>query len=252
MINQITEVNGMKEHIYTIPINDSFRKDCECPICEFLKEEERKLIDYTLGPSMMEPDERIRSNKTGFCNHHFSMLLNHENKLSLALVLETHLSEIRKIMDEDIDTINSRKKSVFKKDDILPKITDKYTQIENSCVICNKLNDITDNFIDNVIFLYKKEDEFKKKFEASKGFCIPHFTLLLSRAKNNLSGKNLSDFYSVLYKIELEHLSRIQEDITWFTKKFDFRFANEDWKTSRDAVIRTTEKISGFITPLKS
>ena len=32
----------MKENIYTIPINEVFDMDCECPICEFVKNEELK------------------------------------------------------------------------------------------------------------------------------------------------------------------------------------------------------------------
>ena len=46
----------MKEKIYTIPINDAFDKNCECAVCAFMREEEKKLIDYTVGASMMEPD----------------------------------------------------------------------------------------------------------------------------------------------------------------------------------------------------
>jgi len=241
----------MKEHIYTIPINDAFDTDCECPVCAFLKSEEAKLIDYTLGASMMEPDERIITNQNGFCKHHFSMLLGRENKLSMALILETHLAELRKIIDKDAKDMTSHKKPLFKKSPVVSQVIDKYNSITDSCVICSKLNSTTDKFIDNLFSLYKKEDEFKEKFNNSKGFCIPHFSLLVSAAANVLSGNVLTEFYDKIYEIETNHLARVQEDITWFTKKFDFRYANEDWKTSRDAVPRTTEKIIGYITPVK-
>lgn len=241
----------MKEHIYTIPINDAFDKDCECPVCEYIREEEKKLIEYTLGASMMEPDERIRTNENGFCNHHFSMLLNNENKLSMALVLETHLTEIRKLIGNDTDAVKTQKKSVFKKDRIIEDAVKRYELINNSCVICDKIENITEKFINNILALYKKEDEFKAKFKNTKGFCFPHFIKLVSCADKVLSGSKLIDFFTVIYDIECKHLDRIQEDINWFTKKFDFRFANEDWKNSKDAVPRTTEKISGYITAVK-
>lgn len=237
----------MKEHIYTIPINDAFDKNCECPVCQFMKNEEKNLIEYTLGASMMEPDERERSNTTGFCKHHFSMLLSQPNKLSLALVLETHLAEIRKYIENDISAITSAKKSIFNNDNVSNKITEKYEKISDGCVICSKLEDIENKFIDNLIELYKKEDEFKNKFLNSKGFCIPHFTKLVSYADKVLKGSKLKEFYDAIYNIEIEQLKRVQEDITWFTKKFDFRYANEDWKTSRDAVPRTIEKIIGYV-----
>ena len=107
----------MKEHIYTIPINESFDKDCECPICEFMKKEEMDLVEYTLGASMMEPDERERSNVTGYCKRHFSMLFEKPNKLSLALVLQTHLEELRKNIEADKDNVTKSKKSLFNKTD---------------------------------------------------------------------------------------------------------------------------------------
>ena len=90
----------MKETIYTIPINDAFSTDCTCPICLFKKEQEAHLIEYTLGASMMEPDERQRSNAVGYCHVHYQMLLQNPNKLSLALILESHIAELRNKLDK--------------------------------------------------------------------------------------------------------------------------------------------------------
>ena len=36
----------MKEQLYTIPVNDAFAKDCECPICEMYKELEKNARLY--------------------------------------------------------------------------------------------------------------------------------------------------------------------------------------------------------------
>ncbi len=237
----------MKEHIYTIPINDAFDADCECPICRFMEKEEKDMVDYTLGASMMEPDERQRSNAKGFCKHHYSMMLTQPNKLSLALILESHLAELRKEIEGDSKAVLSSKRPLFGKNETAVRIIDKYTTVSDGCVICGKLKEIEEKFIDNIFDLYKKEQEFQVKFKNSKGFCIPHFTMLLSHGQKVLSGDKLNEFNFLLYDIEIKHLSRIQEDITWFTKKFDFRYANEDWKTSRDAVPRTISKIAGYV-----
>lgn len=40
-------------------------------------------------------------------------------------------------------------------------------------------------------------------------------------------------------------LARMQEDIDWFIEKYDYRNADADWKTSKDAVQRTMQKIVG-------
>lgn len=237
----------MKEHIYTIPINDAFDTDCECPICHFMKQEEMKIITYTLGASMMEPDERERTNASGFCKHHFSKLLAQTNKLSLALILETHLTEIRKKMEYDSTNAKYSKKNLFGKNDNVSRIVDNYNSFNNGCVICDKLDDIENKFVDNILELYKTENEFQKKFERSKGFCLPHFTLLVEMAQKVFFGEKLKEFYDTVYDIEVKNLNRVQEDITWFTKKFDFRNSDADWKNSKDAVPRTTEKIIGYV-----
>ncbi len=241
----------MKEHIYTIPINDAFDTDCECPVCHFLKNEENQLIDYTLGASMMESDARIITNENGFCKHHFARLLSCDNKLSMALVLETHLAHIREMITNDSQGVSEVKKSLFKKPVLVSDAVTEYDKISSSCVICEKLNRIEEKFIDNLFHLYKKESEFKDKFYRSKGFCVPHFSILARYADKFLSGDVYKEFLQRIYELEINHLDRVQEDISWFAKKFDFRFAAEDWKNSRDAVPRTTEKIIGYVTPTK-
>ena len=89
----------MKERIYTIPVSEAFREDCECPMCILEKRLEDDALKYTLGPSMMEPDSRIETNKKGFCNLHFTKLYNtQENRLPLGLVIDTHLMEQNEIL----------------------------------------------------------------------------------------------------------------------------------------------------------
>ena len=69
----------MKEQIYTIPVNEVYDTDCECPLCELEKKLEKETLDYALGAAMMEPEFRMESNEKGFCNHHYSMLFGMSN-----------------------------------------------------------------------------------------------------------------------------------------------------------------------------
>ena len=56
----------MKETIYTIPVNDAYNSDLECPLCQLRKRCEDNEIEYYLGPSLMEPDTRkITNNNLG-------------------------------------------------------------------------------------------------------------------------------------------------------------------------------------------
>ena len=49
-----------------------------------------------------------------------------------------------------------------------------------------------------------------------------------------------------LCELETRNLDRMQEDISWFIKKYDYRFGDQPWKNSRDAVERTVNKLRGW------
>ncbi len=243
-------VLNLKEKIYTIPINEAFDKSCECSVCEFMKKEEKDLIEYTVGASMMEPDVREVTNKNGFCNFHFNAVYKTDKKLSSALITETHLEEILKNLEEGKNSFVKNKKKLFKKDDVFSFAVDNQLKMLNtlnsSCTICARLDDILDKFLQNIIYLYETEEEFKQKFLNSKGFCIEHFEKLLLAAQKSLKGDKLFDFVNSIYEIEINHLSRNLGDLKNFIKKFDYRFANVEFENSKDALIRSTQKIAGY------
>lgn len=240
----------LKEKIYTIPINDAFDKKCECSICEFLKEEEKKLIEYTVGASMMEPDIRQVTNEKGFCNEHYNAIYNTDKKLSCALITETHLEEIIKKLEAGKMTFVKKEKKFLKKDDAFLNALNSQKEVLNkvnsSCTICERLDDILEKFLNNLIFLYETEPEFKEKFLNSKGFCIVHFEKLLESADKNLKGEKLFDFVKSVYEIEINHLNRNLSDLKNFIKKFDHRFINVEFENSKDALIRCTQKTAAY------
>ena len=41
-------------------------------------------------------------------------------------------------------------------------------------------------------------------------------------------------------------MNRVQEDVSWFCDKFDYRNKDADWKNSRDAIQRGMEKLRGI------
>ena len=222
-----------KETIYTIPINEAFEKMSECPLCEIEKRLEKEAVEYALGPAMMEPDHRELSNQKGYCNKHYSMLFRAENKLPLALVLDTHLEHLRAQVSK---MKAGDKKSIFKKTEDTTPLADAVS----SCMVCEKVEATMSRYVKNLIDMWTSDSEFREKLENSKGFCVPHFELLYKSTNN-------ADFKKALAEKEEKELLRIQEDIHKFTLKFDYRNRDMEWGSAKDAPIRTTEKIGGYI-----
>ncbi len=243
----------MKEKIYTIPVNEAYDLDCECPLCELEKKLEAESVEYALGAAMMEPDFRIDSNEKGYCNHHFRMMFAAQNKLPLALVLDTHLDELRKKIEKLKKTaasLESEKGGLFKKngvDKAIAEISEILDKNEKSCMVCEKVNHTMERYIDVLLYMWGQDDEFKAKFDRSKGVCLKHFKMLADNCTKSLKGDKASKFIGTLINKEITELSRIQDDIHKFTLKFDYRNKDMEWGTAKDAPIRTIEKIAGYI-----
>ena len=75
----------MKYHIDTIPVWDAMKEDTECLLCSIEKKQEDKYVSFYLGDSVMQPEVRQRTNKTGFCGKHYEMMYAQTKKLPLGL-----------------------------------------------------------------------------------------------------------------------------------------------------------------------
>lgn len=242
----------MKEQIYTIPVNEAYEQDCECPVCYLHKTLEDEALEYTLGAAMMEPDYRILSNELGYCNKHFSLLFSKPNKLSLALILDTHLDQMRKkfsSLSKDVDRLKSKKRGLFKKssNDSINKITDLLTKNITSCVVCEKIENTLKRYNEVFFYMWKNDENFRKKVENSKGFCLAHFKLMCENAYKYLNTKEAAEFINLIYKKEISELERLQKDIHRFTLKFDYRNKDMELGTAIDAPLNTMEKLSGHL-----
>ncbi len=243
----------MKEKIYTIPVNEVYETDCECPLCALEKRLEDEAVEYSLGAAMMEPDYRVESNALGYCRRHYKRMFEMPNKLSLALVLDTHLEETRKELadfSKKMKPLKSQKGGLFKKSgaskaaEELEAFLDKK---ESGCMICKKIDSTMDRYIDVLLYMWANDAAFKEKFQKSKGVCLHHYKMLLSGCGKSLNEAQAGAFMSELYEKEIKELERIQADIHKFTLKFDYRNTNMEWGTAHDAPVRTIEKLAGYI-----
>ena len=52
-------------------------------------------------------------------------------------------------------------------------------------------------------------------------------------------------FYDAAYEIQKAYITTLSEDVSWFCKKFDYRFDKEPWYNSKDSVQRTVKFLGG-------
>ncbi len=238
----------MKEQIYAIPVNDAFKADTECPFCSMRNKLEKDTIDFMMGPSYMEDDIRMETNKIGFCKDHFKQMSLQQNKLGLALMVHTHLQQINKdlinLLPQDaMPTIT--KKSIFSKPILSSNnVVQHVHNLKESCYICNKIESMYVHFKDTFFYLWKKDDKFIDLVKNSKGFCLNHFADIYEEAPNKLSVNECTELYKIIIPIQIENLKRLEDELSWFISKFDYRYANEPWKNSKDSLPRTIQKIS--------
>ena len=92
----------MPEILYEIPVNDIFDRPCECPVCAMKKKLDDDEVAFAMGPSYMEDDIRLTTDKIGFCAHHMQMMYDFENRLGLGLILNTHMQNIIKNVETPV------------------------------------------------------------------------------------------------------------------------------------------------------
>lgn len=236
----------LKEKLYTIPVNEAFDTDCECPVCQMKKTLEESAIEFTMGPSYMEDDVRAETDKIGFCSHHLSKLYENQNRLGLALMLKTHMDKT--IADiEKLSTKTGKSSSFLKKKSELTPVKTYVNLLDESCYICDKVNNSFNRYILTLFTLYNTEEAFRNKFKKSKGFCTTHYGLLFEEAGNYLGSSTLEEFRKTLTNLYIENMKRVKEDLEWFIDKFDYRYVNEPWKNSKDALIRTMVKTNSIL-----
>ena len=249
----------MRYHIDTIPVWDSLKLDGECLLCALRRKTELGEAERYLGGSVMEPDTRIQVNDKGFCPHHHAMLYGMHNRLGHALMLESHTIETRERLDKMMVSMRKSAKA-YTQTSALERMTrrgqaaldsyqqqvDKLEEMVDSCIMCDSINDNMNRYLHTFFHLYQTDTEFRNRFNGCKGLCLPHTVELLRMAPGELPAKELSAFVSALCDMEQTNMDRIQEDVSWLIKKFDYRYENEPWHNSKDAVERTVNKLRGW------
>ena len=248
----------MRYHIDTIPVWDAMRLDGECFLCALERKTELAEADRFLGASVMEPDIRVRVNRQGFCRTHHAMFFSMSNRLGHALMLESHHEETARQMHGALEQMKkaaaagaaaplgklSRAGAQAAKD--MAAAAESLRRMAGSCILCESVRENMERYLHTVFHLYHTDSEFRRCLTAGKGVCLPHLADLMRVAPQELGAKELAAFVEEMSRNQEQQEARIQEDISWFIRKFDHRFADQPWKNSKDAVPRTVNRLRGW------
>lgn len=225
------------QQIYTIPVNEAFDacaadRSLGCPLCALYNMLEDNELDLILGASMMEPDVRIKTNKQGFCRTHYDMMLVRKNRLGMALTLQSHLDELRG---------ETGAGATFGIGDPGARAVRRIGELEGDCYVCRRIEFNFRHMAETIVYLWDTDENFADKLSRQPYFCLPHYRLLLEVGKHRLNKKKYPEFVKSCAAIVEPYFDKLRLDIDWFCKKFDYRYNDEPWNDSKDAVERAVK-----------
>lgn len=221
----------MRESILTIPISEILEPRDGCPICRMRDMLEQRTVEYIMGAAMMEPDVRIETNRAGFCHVHFQQMMKQKNRLSLALMLQTHLAAV----DQQLF---SRKKLFEPKNARKQKLS----QINESCFVCEKVDWGMERLM-RTFFEMSSHSDIKQLLSEQEYICLPHFDLLQSLAPAYLQKQELESFTKLISGLTEKYIASLYEDVSHYCNMYDYRNTGKDadWGNSKDSIERAVK-----------
>lgn len=217
----------MREDICTIPISEVFDESDGCPICRMRDTVEKRTLEYIMGAAMMEPDVRVETNRLGFCDEHLDMMMGMRGRLSLALMLTSHIEEV--------------KTKIFKNGILGAKVKNT-GKVTGSCFVCDKMAWGMDRMRASIYRLYEQEREFREKFDTQPHLCLKHYEWL-AQGVQSVSKKYKTDFIKSINNLTGNYIDALHKDLEHYCSMYDYRNNTQDadWGTSRDSVERTVQ-----------
>ena len=226
----------MKPDITTIPITEIFTRTDGCPICRMRSMLEEQYAEYITGAAMMAPDVRIVTNRLGFCNRHYSMMINGGPRLSNALILQTHIDEVRK--------------KVFPKNSSDPpskKMLESIHELDGTCYVCDRVEHDILHLLSTVYVQFGKDEEFREQYRSQDYICLDHYALIMANvSKKAMDKSSLREFYEATNALSKGYMDTLYDDVTHFTTMYDYRNSGGDYKNSKDSIERAVSFITSY------
>lgn len=226
----------MQPNIATIPITEIFTETAGCPVCRMRSMLEKQYVEYTTGDAMMSPDVRVVTNRVGFCHRHLSMMVNTGPRLSNALLLQTHIDEVRgkAFPKKDADPPNKAMLAVIR-------------ELGRTCYVCDRVEHDILHLLSTVYAQFGKDPAFHEQYRAQDYLCLDHYALVMENVNKKVMDKAaLAAFYEATNALAKGYLNTLYDDVTHFASMFDYRNRGGDYKNSKDAIERSVSFLKSY------
>jgi hypothetical protein len=223
-------------------VHDAYANPGECPVCLLQHAAERTYLRSFQHSRVMEPNVRVQTNRQGFCPSHFRALYDGENKLGLGLVVHTHLlqrvPEIGRAVDEIVKSAAGRHG------------TDRAAAgagelLRDTCFICSLLRADCERYAVTILYLWNRDPDFLPAFRASRGFCVPHFVMMIQRASRSMKTDRFRRWLEDAVPLMKESLESLTGDLQAFTQLHQAGNPGPGTDRERSALGRTLQKLVG-------
>ena len=119
--------------------------------------------------------------------------------------------------------------------------------IEKSCYICGRIECSFEKLTENIMYLWESDSVFRKKLQSQKMFCLPHFRILSEQSAKKMSKKTQKEFSRSVMEVTENYFNSVRGDVDHFCRKFDYRFQDEPWGNSKNAVEKSVKFLCGDI-----
>lgn len=234
----------MRIQLDTIPVWDAVREGGECFLCDLRRKAEEASVKFYLGPSVMNPETRVKVNRSWFCDDHVAKLLAAGKPQGMALMSDTYLAGVRTALDPAFAALLGAKAG-RKLDKAVAKFHAARQEGAPHCLICASVDEHDVRYAYTVAYLYGHDPDFRKALLAGKGFCLDHFERLLDLSKEALDARTREAFVKDLARLEQDNLKRLQDEVLWQTQKYKAENFAKPWNGCEDAQKRVCGKLSG-------
>jgi hypothetical protein len=217
-----------EKHMPYFTVLEAFKKAKGCAFCELEADAAHRRLDSLLYESVNDPgvrDDLLRSR--GYCPRHAHLLLGFGDGLGTAIL---YRDQVRLFL-EFLGGIRKEKARLLK-----DRPSARW-QRHAFCPACRLQFEEREFHID--ILLQGLDDaDLRAAFESSPGLCVPHFFLVLEKARGEARCRYLAEMQEKRFGLLLA-------DLDEFYRKSDYQARKEGFGQERDSWVRAVKMLTG-------